>query len=330
MEKIVVTGSCGFIGYNFIKSNSSNFKIIGIDSLNNAYDNRLKELRLSSLNEEPNFTFKLLNLSDENTLDKESEIFENVSTVLHLGARAGVRQSFLDPKSYILDNTAATANLALNVKKHKIKKFIIASTSSIYGDTGIGYAKENKDELENPPSIYAATKSFGEVLARNILEDTDTIIQIPRFFTVYGPFGRPDMSILRFIHWISTNQEVIIYGDGEQKRSFTFISDIISGLNKLFIHNESGIFNFGSNETWSLNQVIDLIEKKLNKKAIIVNRERAIKDVDIVLPSLELSKSILDWEPTTNIEDGISATVEWYKNNENELKEIKFKYDYEE
>ncbi len=329
MEKIVVTGSCGFIGYNFIKSNSSNFKIIGIDSLNNAYDNRLKELRLSSLNEEPNFTFKLLNLSDENTLDKESEIFENVSTVLHLGARAGVRQSFLDPKSYILDNTAATANLALNVKKHKIKKFIIASTSSIYGDTGVGYAKENKDELENPPSIYAATKSFGEVLARNILEDTDTIIQIPRFFTVYGPFGRPDMSILRFIHWISTNQEVIIYGDGEQKRSFTFISDIISGLNKLFIHDDSGIFNFGSNETWSLNQVIDLIEKKLNKKAIIVNRERAIKDVDIVLPSLELSKSILNWEPTTNIKDGISATVEWYKNNENELKEIKFKYDYE-
>jgi len=329
VEKIVVTGSCGFIGYNFIKSNSSNFKIIGIDSLNNAYDNRLKELRLSSLNEEPNFTFKLLNLSDENTLDKESEIFENVSTVLHLGARAGVRQSFLDPKSYILDNTAATANLALNVKKHKIKKFIIASTSSIYGDTGVGYAKENKDELENPPSIYAATKSFGEVLARNILEDTDTIIQIPRFFTVYGPFGRPDMSILRFIHWISTNQEVIIYGDGEQKRSFTFISDIISGLNKLFIHNDSGIFNFGSNETWSLNQVIDLIEKKLNKKAIIVNRERAIKDVDIVLPSLELSKSILNWEPSTSIEDGISATVEWYENNENELKEIKFKYDYE-
>ena len=329
MEKIVVTGSCGFIGYNFIKSNSSNFKIIGIDSLNNAYDNRLKELRLSSLNEEPNFTFKLLNLSDANTLDKESKIFENVSTVLHLGARAGVRQSFLDPTSYILDNTAATANLALNVKKHKVKKFIVASTSSIYGDTGVSYAKENKDELENPPSIYAATKSFGEVLTRNILEDTDTIIQIPRFFTVYGPFGRPDMSILRFIHWISTNQEVIIYGDGEQKRSFTFISDIISGLNKLFIHNDSGIFNFGSNETWSLNQVINLIEKKLNKKAIIVNRERAIKDVDIVLPSLELSKSKLNWEPTTNIEDGISATVEWYKNNENELKEIKFKYDYE-
>ncbi len=329
MENIIVTGSCGFIGYNFIKSNSSNFKIVGIDSLNNAYDNKLKELRLSSLNEEPNFKFKHLDLSNESTLDMESEIFDNVSTVLHLGARAGVRQSFLDPKSYILDNTAATANLAINVKKHKIKKFIIASTSSIYGDTGVNYAEENKDELENPPSIYAATKSFGEVLSRNILEDTNTIIQIPRFFTVYGPFGRPDMSILRFVHWISTNQEVIIYGDGRQKRSFTFISDVISGINKLFNHNDSGIFNFGSNETWSLNEVIELIEKKLNKKAIIVNRERAIKDVDIVLPSLKLSKSILNWEPTTSIEDGIDATVDWYKKYENEMKEIKFKYDYE-
>jgi len=329
VENIIVTGSCGFIGHNFIKSNSSNFKIIGIDSLNNAYDKKIKELRLSSLNDEQNFTFKHLDLSDENALDKESEIFENVSTVLHLGARAGVRQSFLDPKSYILDNTAATANLALNVKKHKIKKFIIASTSSIYGDTGVNYAEENKDELENPPSIYAATKSFGEVLAKNILENTNTIIQIPRFFTVYGPFGRPDMSILRFVHWISTNQQVIIYGDGQQKRSFTFVSDIISGLNKLFSHNDSGIFNFGSNETWSLNEVIELIEKKLNKKAIIVNRERAIKDVDIVLPSLKLSKSILNWEPTTNIKDGIDKTVEWYKNYENELKDIKFKYEYE-
>ena len=329
MEKIVVTGSCGFIGYNFIKSNSSNFKIIGIDSLNNAYDNKLKELRLASLNKEPNFTFNHLDLSNEDTLDKESEIFGNVTTVLHLGARAGVRQSFLDPKSYILDNTAATANLALIVKKHKIKKFIIASTSSMYGDTGVNYAEENKDELENPPSIYAATKSFGEVLAKNILEETDTIIQIPRFFTVYGPFGRPDMSILRFVHWISTSQEVIVYGDGQQKRAFTFISDIISGLNKLFSHSDSGVFNFGSNETHSLNQVIELIEKNLNKKAIIVNRERAIKDVDIVLPSLKLSKSILNWEPITNIEDGISATVEWYKKYENELKDIKFKYDYE-
>jgi len=329
VENIIVTGSCGFIGHNFIKSNSSNFKIVGIDSLNNAYDNKLKELRLSSLNEEPNFKFKHLDLSNESTLDMESEIFDNVSTVLHLGARAGVRQSFLDPKSYILDNTAATANLAINVKKHKIKKFIIASTSSIYGDTGVNYAEENKDELENPPSIYAATKSFGEVLSRNILEDTNTIIQIPRFFTVYGPFGRPDMSILRFIHWIASGQDVIIYGDGNQRRSFTYISDIVDGVQKLLKYRKEGTFNFGSNQTWSLNEVIELIEKNLGKDGTILNKERAYKDVDVVLPSLRLSKEILNWQPTTNIEEGIKKTVEWYIEYEKSIDELNFKYDYE-
>ena len=171
MEKIVVTGSCGFIGYNFIKSNSSNFKIIGIDSLNNAYDNKLKELRLTSLNKEPNFTFNHLDLSNEDTLDKESEIFENVSTVLHLGARAGVRQSYLEPSKYIDDNTSATTNLAMVSKELGINRFIVASTSSIYGDTGDKFAVENQDELADPPSIYAATKMFGETMLKNILSD---------------------------------------------------------------------------------------------------------------------------------------------------------------
>ena len=329
MNKIIVTGSCGFIGFNLINNLDKNIEVIGVDSLNNAYDNRFKELRKKNLEIKENFEFYQIDLSNIDTLNKNSHIFENCDIVVHLGARAGVRQSFQDPEKYLMDNTLGTTNLSLKVKEYEIPEILIASTSSIYGDTGKQLAVENKDELFNPPSVYASTKSFGETLAKNILEDSSTLIKIARFFTVYGPFGRPDMSILRFIHWISTNQEVIIYGDGEQKRSFTFISDIISGLNKLFIHNDSGIFNFGSNETWSLNQVIGLIEKKLNKKAIIVNRERAIKDVDIVLPSLELSKSTLNWEPTISIEDGISATVEWYKNNENELKEIKFKYDYE-
>ena len=286
-------------------------------------------MRLKSLQEDANFSFKKINLSNNVEVNKESELFDNVKAVVHLAARAGVRQSFLDPSSYILDNTTATANLSNIIKEKNINKLIIASTSSIYGDTGVNYAKENTDELTDPPSIYAATKSFGETLARNILEDSSTVIQIPRFFTVYGPFGRPDMSILRFIHWIYTDQEVIIYGDGEQKRSFTFISDIVSGLNKLLDFNSCGTFNFGSNETWSLNSVINIIEHNLGKTAKIANRERALKDVDVVLPSLELSKSQLGWMPTVGIEGGIEETVKWYKKYHRELKEINFKYEYE-
>ena len=223
MKKIIVTGSCGFIGYNLINSLPSEFEIIGIDSLNNAYDSKLKDLRLEKLNQLSNFKFLKLNFSDLNEIEMHSNVFNNCDALVHLGARAGVRQSFSDPEKYLMDNTLGTTNLSLQVKKKEIPKFIIASTSSIYGDTGDKLAVENEDELMHPPSVYASTKYFGEVLAKNILEKSNTNIQIPRFFTVYGPFGRPDMSILRFIHWIQTEQEVIIYGDGDQRRSFTYI-----------------------------------------------------------------------------------------------------------
>ena len=164
---------------------------------------------------------------------ENNDIFINCDAIFHLGARAGVRQSFADPEKYLIDNTLGTANLSSKVKEFEIPRFILASTSSIYGDTGSKLAVENQDELTQPPSVYASTKYFGETLAKNILEKTDTIVQIPRFFTVYGPFGRPDMSILRFIHWIFNDEDLILYGDGNQRRSFTYITDIVDGLSKL-------------------------------------------------------------------------------------------------
>ena len=329
MKKIVVTGSCGFIGFNLINSLKKDVHVIGIDSMNDAYDKKFKKLRLNFLNEVKNFEFHEINLSESEVIKNNLQIFEGSEKIYHLGARAGVRQSFLEPEDYLMDNTLASINVSLTVKELGIPELIIASTSSIYGDTGNNLATENTDELRNPPSIYAATKSFGEILSNNILEETETIIKIARFFTVYGPYGRPDMSILRFIHWIASEEEVIIYGDGNQKRSFTFVEDIVNGLLKLSEFERGGTFNFGSNKTYSLNEVINLIENNLNKEANIINKERAYKDVDIVLPNLKNSKELLGWEPNTNIEDGIKKTVEWYKDNESTLKEMKFKYDYE-
>lgn len=329
MKKIVVTGSCGFIGYNLINFFDENTHIVGIDSMNDAYDNKFKTHRLHNLKKLNNFEFHEINLSETEVIKNNLQIFEGSEKIYHLGARAGVRQSFLEPENYLMDNTLASTNVSLTVKELGIPELIIASTSSIYGDTGNNLATENTDELRNPPSVYAATKSFGEILSNNILEETETIIKIARFFTVYGPYGRPDMSILRFIHWIASEEEVIIYGDGNQKRSFTFVEDIVNGLSKLSAFERSGTFNFGSNKTYSLNEVINLIEKNLNKEANIINKERAYKDVDIVLPNLKNSKELLGWEPNTNIEDGIKKTVEWYKDNELTLKEMKFKYDYE-
>ena len=329
MKKIIVTGSCGFVGYNLINSLNHDVEVIGIDSLNNAYDNKLKKLRLENLNNLQNFKYLKLDFSNNIDIHKNESIFYDCDVLIHLGARAGVRQSFNDPEKYLMDNTLGTTNLSLQVKDKAIPKFIIASTSSIYGDTGEQLAVENKDELFYPPSVYASTKSFGEILAKNILEDTNAHIQIPRFFTVYGPYGRPDMSILRFIHWIISGEKLILYGDGNQKRSFTYIDDIVKGLLALFDYEGSGTFNFGSNETWSLNEVIEIIEKSTGKKADILFENRAYRDVDIVLPNLEKSNKILNWKPTTNIKDGIVNTVNWYLANQEKLKDIKFKYDYE-
>jgi nucleoside-diphosphate-sugar epimerase len=329
VEKIIVTGSCGFIGFNYIKSLDENHEIIGIDSLNNAYDPKLKELRLEQLRKISNFKFLKIDLSQQSEIEKNKKYLEGAKTIVHLGARAGVRQSYLEPEKYIRDNTSATVNLALTAKNLGIKNIILASTSSIYGDTGNNQATENKDELSEPPSIYAATKGFGETLIKSVFSEESELLKIGRFFTVYGPYGRPDMSILRFVHWIATNEEVIIYGDGQQRRSFTYVMDIVDGLNRLKQYNKSDTFNFGSNTTWSLIEIVNKIENYLGKKANLVFKERAFRDVDVVLPNLNNSKDKLDWEPLTNIDEGLKKTIDWYKNNESYLEKIKFKYDYE-
>jgi nucleoside-diphosphate-sugar epimerase len=137
------------------------------------------------------------------------------------------------------------------------------------------------------------------------------------------------MSILRFIHWISTDREVIIYGDGEQRRSFTYVTDIIDGLNKIKNYEESDTFNFGSDITWSLMEIINKIETYLGKKANLVFKERAFRDVDVVLPNLSKSKEKLDWQPMVDIDEGLKGTIDWYENNKNYLENIKFKYSYE-
>ena len=320
-KKVVVTGCSGFIGFHL--SNSlldSDHMVIGIDSLNNAYDVKLKEKRLEELNKKENFLFLNNNLSQQNSLDEVKK--HELSTFYHLAARAGVRQSFLDPNSYIEDNTLATTNISNFCKEMGVQDLILASTSSIYGDSGESLMVEEKDEKIKPPSVYASTKLSGESLSKIILEDANTNLIISRFFTVYGPFGRPDMSILRFIHWIINEEKVQVFGDGEQRRSFTYVKDVVDALLKMSGLEKSHTFNVGSNMTVSLNDVIKLIEEYSGKSANIENLERAYKDPDVVRPDLENIKKIIGWEPTTKIEEGVEKTVAWYKKNEGYLKDL--------
>ncbi len=320
-KNVLVTGCAGFIGFNLSKTLiKENNNVYGIDSLNNAYDKKFKDLRLQNLELENNFQFISNDLSDEDSLNDLADI----DIVYHMGARAGVRQSFNDPLSYIKDNTIATTNVANFCKNNDISKMILASTSSIYGNSGEKEMVEDIDEKINPPSIYASTKLSGETLARTILSSHNTNLIITRFFTVYGPYGRPDMSILRFIHWIMENKEVKIFGDGEQRRSFTYIDDVVDLLLKVQDCDSNETFNVGNNKTSSLNEVVKIIEHFSNKKAQVVNEPRAFRDPDVVLPSLSKSKNILKWEPKTNIEDGIKATIEWYSSFQDKIKDFTY------
>ena len=320
-KNVLVTGCAGFIGFNLSKTLiKENNNVYGIDSLNNAYDKKFKDLRLQNLESENNFQFISNDLSDEDSLNDLADI----DIVYHMGARAGVRQSFNDPLSYIKDNTIATTNVANFCKNNNISKMILASTSSIYGNSGEKEMVEDIDEKINPPSIYASTKLSGETLARTILSSHNTNLIITRFFTVYGPYGRPDMSILRFIHWIMENKEVKIFGDGEQRRSFTYIDDVVDLLLKVQDCESNETFNVGNNKTSSLNEVVKIIEHFSNKKAQVVNEPRAFRDPDVVLPSLSKSKNILKWEPKTNIEDGIKATIEWYSSFQDKIKDFTY------
>ncbi len=325
-KNILVTGSSGFIGFNLSKRLLNQGKrVFGVDSFNDAYDPSFKRIRLKILKKDPNFRDFEFNLDNyenlENIKDKNDIDFD---IVFHLAARAGVRQSFLDPVSYIKDNAIGTTNVANFVKNFEIKKLVLASTSSIYGNSGSIKMVEGSDEKIEPPSIYAASKLSGEVFAKNILEDTDANVIITRFFTVYGPYGRPDMSILRFIHWIVEGKQVNLFGDGKQSRSFTYIDDVTELLILCENINTNCTLNVGNNNTSSLIEVIQYIEEATNKKAKIDYQERAYKDPDIVLPNLENTKNITGWTPKTDIQSGIENTVKWYFENRDLVKNLKY------
>ena len=322
-KKVIVTGCSGFIGFHLTSALlDKGYEVIGIDRLNEAYDVNLKKFRLSKIKDHENLKFLNFNLSNINSYDELEKLSNEVSAVYHMAARAGVRQSFLTPENYVEDNTVATTNIAKFTKSNNIEKLIIASTSSIYGNSGQNLMSENKDEKIQPPSVYASTKLSGEILSKIMMEDSDTNLLLPRFFTVYGPYGRPDMSILRFIHWILEEKEVLVLGDGEQMRSFTYIDDVIEALLLMLDYNESDTFNIGSNTTVSLNEVIKTIEKYTGKKAKIKNEKRAYKDPDVVRPNLENIANKLNWKPSTNIETGIEKTVSWYIDNKNTMNDI--------
>lgn len=328
MKTIAVTGCAGFIGWTVSKKLlESGHSVLGIDNMNDYYDPRLKVWRLKTLSD-PKFSFHELDIADHQRLqaviapDHVKKMLKRpVDAVINLAARAGVRASVEDPWVYLDTNVKGTLNLLECCKDYGIRKFVLASTSSIYGLNDMPFRES--DNTDRPLAPYSATKKAAEALCYtyHFLHGMD--ISIPRYFTVYGPAGRPDMSIFRFIKNIDTGKAIPVFGDGRQKRDFTYIDDIAAGTLKCLEPAGYEIFNLGNDNSVELMYVIKLIEQNLEKKAEIEWLPLHPADVRATWANIEKAKTVLKWSPTVSIEEGVRNTIRWYMRNRKFLLSLK-------
>ena len=333
--KILVTGCAGFIGSTVAALLLDiGHQVLGIDNLNNSYDVRLKEWRLAQLQENRNFLFNRIDINDRTAL--QTKIFElhrsdpknPIEAIVNLAARAGVRQSVEDPWAYYQTNVIGTLNLLEISKEYGIPKFLQASTSSVYGSRSNSTElnePENPHQLDKPfreddstdcpLSPYAASKKAAEVLCHSYYHLYGLDATVFRFFTVYGPAGRPDMSVFRFIKWIDSGENVSVFGDGMQERDFTYVKDIAKGVIAALMLTGFDIINLGGARPAQLIEMIRMLEDLLGKKSNLSYSPADPTDVRATWADVSKAREKLDWSPQTRLEDGLASAVEWYQQN---------------
>lgn len=312
MKKILITGGAGFIGSNVIKKLlDRGDKVICIDDFNDYYDPQLKKNRIKVFLKDYEFPIYRIDISDFNSLKK---IFQEnkIDKILHLAARAGVRASIEDPFIYQRTNIQGTLNLLELAKEFNIKDFIFASSSSVYGgNKKIPFSE--KDPVDSPISMYAATKKATELMAHTYHHLYKLNTTGLRFFTVYGPWGRPDMALFKFTKNIYAGKPIDVYNHGDHQRDFTYIDDIVQGvitsLDKAYPHE---IINLGNSKTISLEYFIETIEKKIGKQAKKNMLPMQPGDVHKTYADITKAKKLLSFEPKIKIEEGIEKFINWY------------------
>lgn len=322
MENILVTGSAGFIGWKTsLKLLEAGKRVIGVDNMNDYYDVTLKEGRLDELKKDKGFAFHLLDIENLAAMDN---IFRDnkIDAVINLAARAGVRYSIENPHVYLSTNAHGVLNLLELMRKYGVRKLVHASTSSLYAGQKMPFTEDMA--VNTPISPYAASKKAAEAMAYSYHYLFDLDISVLRYFTVYGPAGRPDMSIFRFIKWIDEGKPIELFGDGSQSRDFTYIDDIASGTVKALKEVGYEIINLGGGKSPStLNYVIRRIEKLLGKKAAINFMPFLKTDVTETGADISKAERLLGWRPETGLEEGLSSTVDWYAENRSRLRSVK-------
>lgn len=330
--RILITGTAGFIGNHLaMRLLDRGDEVYGIDNVNNYYDVTLKESRLARIKDNPRFTEGRFCLTDA-TLVKEAFNDFNPDFVVNLAAQAGVRYSIENPMAYIDSNIIGMLNILEGCREVDVKHLVFASTSSVYGtNTKMPFAES--DGVDHPISLYAATKRANELMAHNYAH----VFGIPatglRFFTVYGPWGRPDMALFLFTKAISEGRPIDVFNNGKMRRSFTYVDDIVEGIVRVIEKapapvapidpdqpepNRSGtapfqVFNIGNNQSVELMRYIELIEEYLGRKAIMNMMPIQPGDVPVTESDVTALREAVGYEPKTTVEDGVRLFVEWFK-----------------
>ena len=324
---IFVTGAAGFIGFHLSKKLlDEGFEVKGFDSLNNYNDINLKEARLNYLKQHKNFSFTKGNLEDNELLS--NVIDNNTDTIYHLAAQAGVRYSLSNPTSYVDSNLLGFVNLMETIKfTESVKHTIFASSSSVYGFTKNEIFKET-DEVNHPVSLYAASKRANELFAHSYSNMYGMPLTGVRFFTVYGPWGRPDMALFKFTKAILENKPLDLFNNGSMSRDFTYVDDIVEGLfllkNKIPSKSSKekltcdvgyapySLLNIGSSSPIDLMSFVNIIEEKIGKKAILNPKPMQKGDVERTFADTDKLFELTGFKPKTTVVEGVSRFVDWY------------------
>ncbi len=308
MSNYLITGAAGFIGSRLSEMLlEQGHTVMGVDNLNNAYDVHMKEYRLRKLQSLPGFKFQKLDISDPASVTN----LPAFDAIINLAARAGVRASVENPRAFYETNLTGTLNLLELCRQREIGKFLMASTSSIYGANPIYPTPETASSSE-PLQPYAASKKAAEVLCHAYHHLYGIDVSVVRYFTVYGPAGRPDMSMFRFAKWICEEEPLHLYGDGEQSRGFTYLDDIARGSIAALKPLGYEIINLGGHEVISMKGLIELLEQRIGRKAIIERHPPNPADMLTSWADVSKARNMLDWQPKVGLEAGIDRLVDWY------------------
>lgn len=319
--KYLVTGCAGFIGWKVTELLlADGHTVVGVDNLNDAYDVRMKKWRLSQLQISSNFQYNCIDICDRAAL--ESVYDEKLDGVINLAAHAGVRKSVENPWEFVDVNITGTLNLLDHCQKYEIKKFILASTSSLYGASNALPFSEDAN-TDGPLSPYAASKKGAEAICFSYHHLFQIDITVFRFFTVYGPAGRPDMAAFRFVQWISEEKPVTVYGDGKQSsRDYTYLDDIAKGVIAGLKPLGYAVINLGSDSPIVLIDTIRIIEELIGKKAILSHQPVHPADPDATWANIQQAQHLLGWRPQVSFREGIESVVDWYNENREWAKNI--------